>query len=134
MAAELTVRGLQKTIDDYVSERGWKRYHKPKDVAIAMAIESSELLELFQWMPDSEVMGKLDEGFKNRIGEELADTVIYAVCMANAIGLDFSGALLNKIEKNRLKYPLDKVSKARNWDEVRSLREKPLEETGDDID
>ncbi len=98
-----------------------------------MAIESSELLELFQWKPDSEISEKLDEDFKNRIGEELADTVIYAVCMANAIGLNLSRALLDKIEKNKLKYPLDKVSKARDWDEVRSLRERQSQDMGDDM-
>ena len=48
LVAELTVVGLQKLVDDYVTERDWKRYHKPKDIAISIAIESSELLELFQ--------------------------------------------------------------------------------------
>ena len=129
---ELTVEGFQRLVDEYVSERGWRKYHKPKDVAISIAIESSELLELFQWKPDPPETGKLDKGLKARIGEELADIVIYSACMANALDIDLSEVLLDKIKKNKRKYPAENVAKARDWDEVRSIRSKPSEKNGDD--
>ena len=119
-------------MDAYVTERGWKKYHMPKDIAISIAIESSELLEIFQWKPDPLESGKPDKGLKGRIGEELADVVIYSACMANALGIDLSEALLDKIQKNKRKYPVSKVAKAKDWDEVRSVRTKPSDENGDD--
>jgi NTP pyrophosphatase (non-canonical NTP hydrolase) len=130
--AELTVERFQRLVDEYVRERGWKRYHKPKDVAISIAIESSELLELFQWRPDPLETGEMNKELKGRLGEELADIVIYSACMANALDIDLSEVLLDKIKKNRRKYPAKKVAKAKDWDEVRSIRSKPSEKNGDD--
>jgi NTP pyrophosphatase (non-canonical NTP hydrolase) len=129
---KLSVTDFQQLVDSYVTERDWKKYHKPKDIAISIAIESSELLELFQWKPDPLESGKLDRELKRRIGEELADVVIYSACMANALNIDLSEALLDKIQKNKRKYPVSKVAKAKNWDEVRSVRSKPSEKNGDD--
>lgn len=119
-------------MDVYVNERDWKKYHKPKDIAISVAIESSELLELFQWKPDPLESGKLDRELKARIGEELADIVIYSACMANALDIDLSEVLLHKIKKNSRKYPAGKVAKAKDWDEIRSIRSKLSEKNGDD--
>lgn len=132
LAKELTIQELQRVIGDYVTERDWNRYHKPKDVAISMAIESSELLELFQWKPDPMDSGKMDEKLKNCIGEEISDIIIYAVCMANSIGLDLSEALVDKIENNRQKYPADKVAKARDWEEVRAIKNRVYGDSEDD--
>ena len=132
MDKALTITEFQRLVDDYVTERDWKKYHNPKDIAISIAIESSELLELFQWKPDPLKTGKLDEELKARIGEELADIVIYSACMANALDVDMSVVLLDKVQKNRMKYPAGKVAKAKDWDEVRSTRSKPSEKNGDD--
>ena len=132
MEKKLSVAEFQQLVDDYVTERGWKKYHKPKDIAISVAIESSELLELFQWKPDPMETGKLDKELKARIGEELADIVIYSACMANALDIDLSEVLLGKIKKNRRKYPAEEVAKAKDWDEVRSIRSKSSENNGDD--
>jgi len=129
---KLSVTDFQQLVDSYVSERDWKKYHKPKDIAISMAIESSELLELFQWKPDPLESGKLDKKLKGRIGEELADVIIYSACMANALDIDLSEALLDKIQKNKRKYPVGKVANAKDWDEVRSVRAKPSDKNGDD--
>lgn len=132
MPDELKLTELQRLVDGYVSERDWKKYHKPKDIAISIAVESSELLELFQWKPDPVESGKLDDVLRARLGEEVADIVIYCACMANALGIDLSEALLDKIQKNKRKYPVSKVAKAKDWDEVRLKRTKPSEKNGDD--
>jgi len=132
MPDEFKLTDLQRLVDGYVSERGWKKYHKPKDIAISIAVESSELLELFQWKPDPIESGKLDDVLKARLGEEVADIVIYCACMANSLDINLSEALLDKIEKNRTKYPVDKVLKSKDWDEVRSVRTKPSQKNGDD--
>lgn len=128
----LTLREFQRQVDEYVGERGWSRYHKPKDLAISIAIESAELLELFQWKPDPLEAGRIDEDLSAHIGEELADVIIYSTCMANALDIDLSKTLLGKIAKNRKKYPVGKVVKAKDWDEVRLVRAKSSEKNGDD--
>jgi len=89
-------------------------------------------LELFQWKPDPLETGKMNKELKGHLAEELADIVIYSVCMANALDIDLSEVLLDKIKKNRRKYPAEKVAKAKDWDEVRSIRSKPSEKNGDD--
>lgn len=132
MADELKLTELQRLVDEYVSERGWRKYHKPKDIAISIAVESSELLELFQWKRDPVESGRLDDALRARLGEEVADIVIYCACMANALSIDLSEALLHKIEKNRGKYPAGEVSKLKDWDEVRSVCRIPSEGRGDD--
>ena len=118
MEPKLSVESFQRLVDDYVVERDWKRYHKPKDIAISIAIETSELLELFQWKSDPINNGEIDKELKIRIGEELADVMIYCACMANSTGIDLSDALLNKIQKNRSKYPVEKVMGASDWSVV----------------
>lgn len=132
MDPDLSVERFQRLVNEYVRERGWTRYHKPKDVAISLAIESSELLELFQWKSDPLESGELDRELKARIGEEIADIVIYAACMANAVDIRLSEALVDKIQKNESKYPVEKVAKAKDWDEVRSVRAKRSKKKGDD--
>jgi NTP pyrophosphatase (non-canonical NTP hydrolase) len=129
---KLSVAEFQRLVDNYVSERNWKKYHKPKDIAISIAIESSELLELFQWKPDLLECGKLDKELKAGLGEELADIVIYSACMANALDIDLSEVLLGKIKKNKRKYPVGKIAKAKDWDEVRSISSRRPDKDGDD--
>ena len=132
MEKKLSVAKFQRIVEDYVTERGWKKYHKPKDIAISVSIESTELLELFQWKPDPLETGRLNQELKARISEELADIIIYCGCMANAIDVDLSKALLDKIQKNRKKYPVEKVVKAKDWNEVCSTRSRSLDKNGDD--
>jgi len=131
-ATGLTFEGLQRQVGDYVSERGWNKYHRPKDLAISIAIESAELLELFQWKPDPIESGKMNEDLRSCVGEELADVIIYSVCMANVLNINLSQALANKIKKNRRKYPAQKVAKAKDWDEVCMMRAKSSTENGDE--
>ena len=128
---ELTIGGLQRLVDDYVTERDWKRYHKPKDIAISISIESSELLELYQWKPEAADSSTSTTEYRVRTGEELADIIIYCACMANAMGMNFSDVLIDKIQKNREKYPIERVIRAKDWDDVRSARSKPSATDGD---
>ena len=86
-------------------DREWKPFHNPKDLAISVSLEASELLELFQWSgADLEAAGK-----KPEMAEELADVMIYCIYMADALHIDIPDAILKKIEKNAAKYPVDKA-------------------------
>lgn len=105
--AELT----QKLIA-FRDARDWKQFHNPKDLAIALSIESSELLEAFLWKSSIDVS-------KDKIKEELADVLAYALLLANEYGLDITEIVSAKIEANNLKYPIYKVKgSAKKYSEI----------------
>lgn len=86
-------------------ERDWKQFHNPKDLAISINLEASELLELFQWSgSDTEVTHK-----KADMADELADVMIYCIYLADELGLDIPETITAKIEKNAAKYPVNKA-------------------------
>ncbi len=105
-----SISKLRQLAQDFVDERDWNKYHNPKDLAISIAIEAAELMELFQWMGQIE-MEKMAEDDDNllRIREELADVMILCLNMCNTLGIDLSQAIVEKIEKNKAKYPAELV-------------------------
>ena len=89
-------------------ERNWSQFHNPKDLAISLSLEASELLECF------DVAKK-----RPQMEEELADVVIYAILLADRIGADIPEIVGKKIDKNARKYPVDKArGNARKYDEL----------------
>ena len=98
----------QETVDmilKFRDDRNWKQFHNPKDLAISISLEAAELLEVFQWSgADLECRDKLD-----KIKEELADVVNYAVLMADACGLDLDEIVREKVRRNGEKYPVEKA-------------------------
>jgi dCTP diphosphatase len=112
--SQVTVEALAKRVKDFVEKRSWTKYHKPKDIAIALSVEAAELLEIFQWSGGAEGLGEdggaegLGEEDLRRVRMETADTVIYALSMANACGFDLGEAVIEKISLNEKKYPVDK--------------------------
>ena len=98
----------QETVDmilKFRDDRNWKQFHNPKDLAISISLEAAELLEVFQWSgADLECRDKLD-----KIKEELADVVNYAVLMADACGLDLDEIVREKVHRNEEKYPVEKA-------------------------
>jgi len=103
---KVTISDLRRRVSEFVSARDWEKYHNPKDLAISLVIEASELLELFQWRDVEEIDLSNDE-LRARIMEELADVLIYCLSLTNAISADLSTAVLGKIEKNERKYPVE---------------------------
>ena len=96
-----TVNKVLKFRDD----RDWKQFHDPKDLAISISLEASELLEIFQWSRDDVYcLDKID-----KIKEELADVVNYCILMADACNLDLDKIITDKIKLSAAKYPVDKA-------------------------
>ena len=97
----------QETINQIIKfrdDRKWKQFHNPKDLAISISLEASELLEVFQWSgADTSSKNKIE-----KIKEELADVVNYCILMADACGLDLDEIVQAKIEKNKVKIELKK--------------------------
>jgi NTP pyrophosphatase (non-canonical NTP hydrolase) len=90
---------------DFRDERDWRQFHNPKDLAISISLEASELLELFQWSGSEVDCPKKKEQLK----EELADVLNYCMLLADIEGLALDEILQAKMEKNAAKYPVEKA-------------------------
>jgi NTP pyrophosphatase (non-canonical NTP hydrolase) len=93
---------------EFRDERDWRQFHDPKNLAEAISIESSELMEIFLWSRAEESRQVAVEK-KTEIAEELADILAFCLLFANETGIDIEQAMLAKIEKNSKKYPVEKA-------------------------
>jgi len=98
------VNELINLIENFRNARDWKKFHNPKDLAISLSLEASELLELFQWKSSEEALEDIE-----RIKEELADIFYYTLLLSHDLNIDLKEALIQKMEKNEKKYPVDKA-------------------------
>lgn len=117
---EDTLENLTLKLREFVNERDWEQFHTPKNLAIALVVEASELVEKFQWLTDaqSESLGKDDLA---EIEEEIGDVVIYITRLADKLGIDPIHAARKKMEKNSQKYPVELVKgKALKYTEYES--------------
>jgi NTP pyrophosphatase (non-canonical NTP hydrolase) len=94
-------------------ERDWEQFHNPKDVAISLSIEASELLEWFQWKTAEQVQQRLVSDKREELEDEIADVAVYLAYLCHDLNIDLNQAIKNKMQKNAAKYPRDKV-KGRN--------------------
>ncbi|WP_346675084.1 nucleotide pyrophosphohydrolase [Methanobrevibacter woesei] len=90
---------LKEKIIEFQQERDWKKFHTPENLAKSISIEAAELLEHFQWNKEYN---------KEEVADELADVLNYCILMADALDVDVKEIVLNKIEKNAIKYPIKK--------------------------
>ena len=103
---ETSLADLKQVVAEFVHERDWEQFHSPKNISMALAIEVAELREHFQWSSRAESRDCRDDAEKlQEVSEELADCMCYLLAMANQLNLDISTSLLQKMKKNRLKYP-----------------------------
>jgi NTP pyrophosphatase (non-canonical NTP hydrolase) len=101
----MNIEEIRKRAIKFRDERNWKQFHNPKDLAISLSLEASELLENFQWKTSEEAIEKNIENIK----EELADVLINSLMLSNEINADVEEIILKKLEKNSAKYPVDKA-------------------------
>lgn len=102
------IKKLTKRIVDFRDARDWKQFHNPKDLAISLSLEASEVLEHFQWK-NKEEMEKYIISDKEHIADELADVLYWVLLMSKDLNIDIFKALEKKIIKNEEKYPIEKA-------------------------
>jgi NTP pyrophosphatase (non-canonical NTP hydrolase) len=102
----LDVADLQARLRRFAAERDWERFHAPKNLAMALAVEAAELAEIFQWMSEEESRGAhLDPPTHERIADEVADVLLYLLQIADKCAVDVEPAARRKLEKNAIKHP-----------------------------
>ena len=99
---------LTEKIRKFVKERDWEQFHSPKNIAISISLESSGLLEIFQWSRGLSWSEFKNYRLKSRAEEELSDVLIYLIRFADLAGIDLEKSAIEKIEKNKKKYPIEK--------------------------
>ncbi|MBI5769981.1 MAG: nucleotide pyrophosphohydrolase [Verrucomicrobia bacterium] len=105
-----TLADLKARILAFVRERDWEQFHSPKNLSMALAAESGELMEHFLWAtPEQSAAIARDPAKRQKIADELADVVIYAMEFANITDLDLAAAIETKMAANAKKYPVEKA-------------------------
>ena len=99
---------LRDKLRQFAADRDWDQFHSPKNLAMALSVEASELMEHFQWLTEDESRRLPPEKF-NAVRDEMADVLVYLVRLADKLDVDLLEAAAQKIEKNALKYPAAKV-------------------------
>ena len=104
----LDLKTIKEKLRKFSQDRDWDQYHSPKNLAMAMSVEVSELLEIFQWSNDGGIEKIEDKETKKQIEEEIADIFNYLVKFVDLMDLDLEELSLEKIKKNDMKYPVNK--------------------------
>ncbi len=108
---------LKQRLRVFVAERDWDQFHNPKNLAMALSVEASELVELFQWLTEQQSAAP-DEKLRRRAAEELADVLWFLVRIADRLDIDLLAAAESKLIQNAEKYPAERVrGQARKYDE-----------------
>ena|SRR5947209_643243 len=111
--AELTQRVLS-----HRDEREWAQFHTPKELAISLCVEAAELLAMMQWKSEADLQVQLTQR-KAQVQDELADVLHSLLLLANDLKVDLAAALVEKLRKDALKYPIEKSrGQAKKYNEL----------------
>ncbi len=112
------LEGLREQLRQFAAARDWEQFHSPKNLAMALAAESGELLEIFQWLTEEQSRG-LEPRAQAKATEEIADILLYLVRLGDQLGIDPIAAARAKLVENDRKYPADKArGNARKYTEL----------------
>ncbi|MFI2779291.1 nucleotide pyrophosphohydrolase [Streptomyces sp. ALB3] len=104
---ELDVAQLQQRLADFAASRDWEPYHTPKNLCVALSVEASELLEIFQWLTPEQSAGVMeDPETAFRVRDEVADVLAYLLQFCEVLGIDVLAALAAKIDRNEQRFPV----------------------------
>jgi len=106
MDEKTTLAALRHRVAQFIAARDWEQFHTPKNLSNAIAIEASELMECFLWLTNAEAEDSLNDVEKRAaVIDELADVLIYSLSLANAMDVDVSTAIQEKLSRNENRFP-----------------------------
>ncbi len=101
---------LTRRLIAFRDARDWRPFHGLKNLMLSLNLEAAEILELTQWKSDDEIeKAAADPGFRDRLGEECADVLLYLLLICERAGIDLEAAARAKMALNAVKYPVDKA-------------------------
>jgi len=98
---------IKEKLRDFSKERDWEKFHNPKNLATALSVEASELLEIFQWSNDGGLSEINDPKKRKEIEKEISDIFNYLLKLVDILNMDLEKAALEKIKENGEKYPIE---------------------------
>lgn len=105
----MDIRGMQKLLAHFYEERDWAQFHNPKNLVMALTGEMGELSEIFQWLNSDQSQCIMSDKVKaQQVKDEMADIFVYLVSLADKLDIDLIQAAEEKMEKNKVKYPIEK--------------------------
>ncbi len=94
----------------FSKERDWDQFHTPKNLAMALSVEASELAEIFQWLTEAQSNAIMSDGKQaKKIRDEVSDVLYYLLRLSDRLGIDVETAFFEKMEQNKAKYPVEKA-------------------------
>ncbi len=102
------LESIRKKLQQFAVDRDWEQFHSPKNLSMALIVETAELVEHFQWLTEKQ-SHELPAGKVEEVRQELGDILIYLVRIADKLGIDLLDAAKKKLEINAKKYPVDKA-------------------------
>jgi dCTP diphosphatase len=119
MTDHLDVEQIKGLLRNYAKERDWDKFHNPKNLAMSLACESGELLEIFRWLTEGEsTAAKMDQNCKEHVAHELADILLNAIRLADLMDINLNDAIKEKFAINEKRYPADVVrGSAKKYDQ-----------------
>lgn len=109
MDKKTTIEELKNKVREFCEERDWDQFHNPKELAIGISTEANELLQIFRFKSENDMKKLMSSDKKVEVEEELADVFYFVLRFAQMNEIDLSAAVVNKIDKNNKKYPVEKV-------------------------
>lgn len=104
----MDINKISQRLQNFAELRDWVQFHTPKNLVMALAVEASELLEIFQWLTEEESKQIVnDEKIIRLIQEEIADVLIYLIYLSDKLKIDLEEAVYQKIKINEMKYPVE---------------------------
>jgi NTP pyrophosphatase (non-canonical NTP hydrolase) len=101
------VAALQRRLAAFAAARDWGPYHTPKNLAAALSVEASELVEIFQWLTPEQSARVMEEPESaHRVADEVADVLAYLLQFCGVLGIDPLAALAAKIDRNETRFPV----------------------------
>jgi NTP pyrophosphatase (non-canonical NTP hydrolase) len=103
-----TLAEITERIVAFRDARDWKQFHTQKDMALSLALEAAEVLEVFQWKTAEQVERELP-AIRDSLSKELSDVLYWVLLMAHDAGIDLGAAFIRKMDENEGKYPVERA-------------------------
>jgi NTP pyrophosphatase (non-canonical NTP hydrolase) len=108
--ADTRLQEIKDRVLAFAKERDWEQFHSPKNLSMAIAAETAELMEHFLWQSPEQSHADLGAAkLRAKVEEELADVFIFAIEFANVTGIDIAAIIEKKMKRNAEKYPVEKA-------------------------
>ena len=102
----MNISKIQSQLEKFAVDRDWEQFHTPKNLSMALSVEASELVEIFQWLKPEESNSPSQKQIQE-INSEVADIAMYLLRFCSLLGIDIEEAIEKKLERNAVKYPIN---------------------------